>query len=227
MNRRDRGALIGMILGDGYIRHQGNKYGLAIEHSNKQRDYLEVKAAIIHSMFGGNKPKLYYRERYDKRVNKVYKQVSIFKHHKYFKFLRRLIYPNGIKTYTRRVLNYLTEEGLALWYYDDGNLKKRISSVTGKVGSIQVTLATYCSMEEAQILVDYFKDVWDISFSIHQRKKTKLCVICANSKEGNKFLDIIKRFPIRSMSYKTDSDTSAYPRKGEDIVSSNRNTTVS
>lgn len=209
MNRKDRGALVGMILGDGYIRHQNKRYSLAIEHSSKQKEYLEVKLATVFSIFGGKKPAIYYRERYDKRTDKIYKQVSFVKQHKYFNALRRVIYPKDKKTYTRRMLDYLTPEGIAYWYYDDGNLKKNVSRVTGKVTSIQLTISTYCSKEQAQVCVDYFKDVWDIEFRIHQRKKTGMCVICANSKEGNKFLKLIKPYYIHSMRYKIDSDTSA------------------
>jgi len=202
MNKNYRGILVGMILGDGYLLSQGNHCSLTIEHSQKQIEYLKHKAKLIHSIFGGKPCKIYRRSRYDKRTNKIYKQCSLAKGNKYFKFLKKKIYCNkNKKYYTRSVLNWLTPHGLAIWYMDDGCCKAR-KNKNGNITSCQTYLNTYCSLEEAQTIKTYFKEVWNIDFSIHTRKLTKTCLLCANSEASKKFIKLIRPYIIPQMQYK-------------------------
>ena len=205
MNRKNRGILVGMAIGDGYICKQGQSaYSLRIEHSQKQIEYLEYKKRLLESIFGGRKINIYYRERYDRRTHSVYKQCSITKGNIYFKYLLKRLYPFGKKKYTRQILDYLTPEGIAIWYMDDGYIKSRISKKTNSISSCQTYISTYCSAKEAQIIVDYFKEVWDIHFSIHTRKKTNSCTICANTAESVKFIELVAPYIIPSMNYKME-----------------------
>lgn len=202
MNREHRALLIAMSIGDGYIAKQ-NSYSIHIEHSQNQLEYLKHKVDLVHSIFGGNKPSIYYRERLDKRTDKVYKQCAFSKGHKYFKLLHRWIYGrNNKKSYTRAILNALTPQGLALWYMDDGWCKSRISKKTGKISSVQTSISTYCSAEEARIICDYFKEVWNINFAVHTRSKTGLCIVCANTTASKEFIELIRPYIIPSMQYK-------------------------
>lgn len=219
MNRKDRALLIAMILGDGYLNKHG---GLNIEHSIKQEEYVQWKNDLLSKIFKdkAGRRSLFYRERLDKRTNKVYKQVSCHKQHKYLKLLRRWIYTPE-KTYTRKLLDYLTPEALAIWFMDDGNLRGYISKKTKQVASIQVSLYIHCPIDQAKIVQKYFEEKWGVVFKLY--RNFDVYYLCANTENGNKFLDIIRPYVIPSMKYKVDLiPTSARPRQfkttGEDIV---------
>lgn len=219
MNREKRALLIAMIFGDGYVNPKG---WIQMEHSQKQEDYVKWKNELLAYIFKEQKGrcKLYYRERFDTRTNKVYKQVRCYRQHKYLKLLRRWIYTPE-KTFTRKLLDYLTPEALAIWYMDDGNLRGSVSKKTGKVSSIQVSLYTHCPLEEAEVVRDYFLERWGVEFKLYRHKN--VYYLCANTANGNKFLNIVRDHVIPSMRYKVDLiPTSARPRQfkssGEDIV---------
>ena len=210
MNRQKRALLIGIILGDGYLSKHG---GLSIEDSLKQEEFVKWKKDLLAKIFndGTGRTNLFYRDRFDKRTQKTYSSVSCHKQHKYLKLLRRWIYTPE-KTYTRQVLNYLSPEAIAIWFMDDGNLRGYISRKTGAIKSIQVSLYTHCPLEQAEVVRDYFEQQWGITFSIYAHKS--VFYLCANTANGNKFLDLIRPHVIPSMSYKVDLiSTSARPQQ--------------
>jgi hypothetical protein len=220
MTKEEKSLLLALAIGDGYINPTNNV--LYLKHSIHQEDYLKWKFELINKIVpnhGKVKNNIYYGENYDKRTGKSYKFCSCHKGHPYIRVLRKWLYkPN--KTLTRAVLNRLSAKGLAIWFMDDGNLKGRYSAVTGKLTSIQVVLSTHCSEEEISILHKYFLEVWGVNFSRYLIKNSGKYILCGNTKEGNKFLDIIRPYVIPSMSYKVNlPSTSARPlNEGEDIV---------
>lgn len=216
MNKEYKGALVGMALGDGHIQvftrdmvsRAGTPYKainarLVINHSGKQREYLEYKADRLQSIFGGRRVAITSYEQYLKKTGKSYPIVKISKGHKYFRVLRRFLYPNGIKTYRRSVLNTLTPEGLAFWYQDDGTLKK-IRNKAGEVTAINAMISTYCSEQEANLITEYFKEVWDIEFRAKYHRYTNRWVVTARTSEAKKFFKIILPHIHQSMMYKID-----------------------
>jgi len=188
-----------MVLGDGYIyvardKRWNNSYysRIVIKHGGKQKEYIEYKAELLHKLLGGKKPKVC-------RINNNgYIGHVIVKNNKYFKTLRNKIYLNDIKTFSEDVLNMLTPHGIAIWYMDDGSLypKKR----NGKIHAYELVLCTYKSKKENQIIIDYFKNVYDINFT--QVKARKYYRLRCGTKEARKFICIVKKYIIPSMQYK-------------------------
>lgn len=218
MNKEDKALLIGMALGDGYISPSGC---ISIEHSLAQEGFVKYKKDLLERICTPytrwhKETNLYYRERLDPRTNKVYKQVSCHKTHKYLKILRGWLYSPK-KTYKRWVLNKLTPHAIAIWFADDGNLRKKYSTRSGKLSSIQVSLYTHCSFEQATVVQNYFKEVWDIEFKLyqHKTKTSALYYLCANTSNGVKFISLVSPYRIPGMEYKIDLEsTSAGPLKG-------------
>lgn len=210
MNKEKRGILVGMLLGDGYIRitrHKCkdgsiSKYAeLKIGHSPKQIRYLQWKASKLHSILGGKQFKIHSRVVILSN-NKSYECLEIRRQHKYFKFLHRIAYSNrGKKYFTNKLLNYLTPEGIAYWYQDDGGLVKSYNKA-GEISSFQVRLYTYCSLKECETIQKYFKDVWNINFNIHKHTGKEQYNLRANTKEANKFLHIVYPYKSPDMEYK-------------------------
>lgn len=198
MDKIKKSLLLALCLGDGYISKDGC---LLIEHSQKQESYIKWKQNLLNEICPTRykRNELSYRERLDKRTNKIYKQVALHRQHKYFRILRKWLYT-PTKIYKRKLLDRLTPEGVAIWYMDDGGLKTKISKKTGKVSSIQLSLYTYCSKEEVNIIRDYFFEVYEIEFKIYKRSDKYL--LCANTQNGRKFINLVKPYIIPSMMYK-------------------------
>ncbi len=106
MDKRKKAVLIGLVLGDGHL-NANSGVSLEIEHGACQKSYIEYKAKLIAELLNCPAPKLYYRKSKD-----TYK---ISKGHRYFRILRNWIYKDRKKRFTRKLLNYLTPEAIAIW----------------------------------------------------------------------------------------------------------------
>lgn len=237
MRKDQRALLIAMSLGDGHIqvyRHKrkrplaNNKIAwydtelarLVLHHSRKQLEYVKYKAKLLQSIFGGKELKVLLTEQYLKKTGKTYLMAKVSKNNPYFKFLRRWVYPNGIKTYTYGLLLELTPHALAIWYMDDGYTKFNLNKYK-LPSTVQASIATYCTEEEAIEICKYFWDIYKIEFKPHIHKSCGKYIISANTKNSNKFFDIIKSYIIPSMLYKIQYVPRApnVPRRDDDIGS--------
>lgn len=221
MNLKKRSILLGMLLGDGCLKTKihHNKdgsvstyYEYVLAHSYKQKEYLERKLDIFHSLIGGKRPKIIY----EKRTN----SYRFSRCNKIFRLFHRTLYSkNNKKYFTEKVFKYLTPESLAIWYMDDGGVSK--SKYKGKVTSCEMRLYTYFSEEEADIAVNYFKNKWDITVKKRKYSKTDQWNLIFNTKESIKFELLISPFIIESMKYKLPSyNITRAPdiQKNDDIV---------
>ena len=197
MKLSKKALLIALVIGDGYIRidtRQKNLNGtLKLCHSVDQRDYLEYKVDLLHSLIGGNKPTI--REYTCTVQGNRYRQVRAEKTHKYFRVLRNWLYPNKYK-----YLKYLTPEALAIWYMDDGSIIANNRYPDGSCSSARTNIHTCTTKEEADTVCNYFLEKWDIKFTTF-KEKGKYSVRCFH-KEGQKFHDLISPYVIPSMKYK-------------------------
>jgi hypothetical protein len=201
--------LIGMVLGDGCInvRHRlkDGKYAyesseMRVVHSLTQKDYCEHKAALagkalkrspgVHVVRNGPGGK--------------YLAAGFSISHPYFKQLKGWCYPEGKKTFTTRVLNMLTPEGIALWYMDDGSARYNINK-DGWIKSVASDIATMCSEAEATTIKEYFMREHGIDFKVRCRKGSKADVafyIQTNTEGSRDFARLIRPYVIPSMLYK-------------------------
>ena len=192
-----RSAIVGMVAGDAGIRKQKGcrSVSLRITHANRQREYLEYKRDILQNLFKGWEIPL-------RPINNSgYPGVRLeTRNHPKLRAIYKWFYSNGEKRFSRRILNYLTPIGIALWYMDDGSLsyKKREGEIHGR----EIHLNTYCSLEEAKIIQAYFKEVWDISWTVVLNKG--LFRLRMGSNEARKFFTIINPYIIPIMRYKID-----------------------
>lgn len=201
MKKEHKSILISLIIGDGclYVKKDlrfANSWHskLIIKHSVKQLEFLNYKVSLLHSIFGGKHPDIVNIN------NNGFPGIVATKSNKYFRVLKKFIYKNGKKNITKNILNFLTPQGLAIWYMDDGNLslKKR----DGKVHARELFLNTHLSVEENQVIIDYFSEKWGINFT--QVKNNGLYRLRCGTKEAAKFIEIIKPYIVPSMLYKID-----------------------
>lgn len=202
-NKESRNLLIEMLLGDGTISNN-NVYKLS--HSCKQRDYLEWKikqlneAGIRHTEI-----KSYISSSgYNKGNEVIYTQLNIIP---FIKVLRRIVYKNGNKYFSEKLLNRVSTKGIAIWYMDDGHINFRKNN--GKICGFYIKLSICKSKEYVQTIIDFFKKQYDINFySFHEGKQADSYSICCGTKEGIKFIELVKPyvFQVPSMIHKITYD---------------------
>ena len=206
ITKESRNLLIALLLGDGTIQ-SNNVFKLA--HAESQKDYLEWKIKQLNNAgIRNNGVKSYIKKcGYNVGVPVYYTQLNIIP---FIKVLRRVFYK-PIKTIgNRKLLNRLDEKGIAIWYMDDGHINIR-KDKSGRVMGFYIKIATCLPKDELQIIIDYFKEVWDIQFYMfHEGKKEDSYSLCCGTIEGIKFINIIKPYvsQVPSMIHKITYDLS-------------------
>lgn len=199
INKESRNLLIAMLLGDGTI---SSNYVFKMTHSEHQKEYLEwkIKELNEHGLRNNGLKTYVSTNGYNKDKIVYYTQLSIIP---FIKTLRRVFYKPYKRFDNRRMLNRLDAKGIAIWYMDDGhiNLKK----YKGKVSGFYIKISTCLPKEQVQVIIDYFKEEWNISFYMfHEGKREDSYSICCGTTEGKKFINIVSPYinEIPSMRYK-------------------------
>lgn len=187
INKESRNLLIGLLLGDGTI---SNNYVFKLSHCEQQRDYLEWKIKLLgNNGIRTNGVKEYISTcGYNSSKKVLYTQLSIIP---FIKVLRRVFYRPKKILGNRKLLNRLSAQEIAIWYMDDGYINIRKSK--NKIHGFYIRIATCLPEKELQVIIDYFKEVWNISFyKISEGKGTYS--LCCGTKEGIKFINIVKPY---------------------------------
>ena len=197
-------VILGTLLGDGYLLRQ-SLYGthiLCLEHSIKQKAFLEWKMEKLGSLKGC----IDERQRYDKRTNKVYGLIrGKSKVHPIFSELKKEYY-RGKKVIRRKFLNRLTALGLATWFMDDGHgSHRRYVAKSGKRGIARYAEISLGDVSEREAITvkKYFRTMLNIETKLY--KNGKNCFILRfNSTEFKKLVQIIGEYIIPEMRYKIE-----------------------
>lgn len=206
ITKESRNLLIALLLGDGTICNN-NVFKLA--HAEQQKDYLEWKIKQLNDAgIRNNGLKTYVKTcGYNTGVNVYYTQLNIIP---FIKVLRRIFYKPKKVLGNRKLLNRLDARGIAIWYMDDGHINIRKDKY-GRPMGFYIKIATCLPKNELQIIIDYFKEVWDVNFYMfHEGKKEDSFSLCCGTKEGLKFINIIKKYVLQvpSMVHKIQYDLS-------------------
>ena len=206
ITKESRNLLIALLLGDGTICNN-NVFKLA--HAEQQKDYLEWKIKQLNDAgIRNNGLKTYIKNcGYNTGVNVYYTQLNIIP---FIKVLRRIFYKPKKVLGNRKLLNRLDARGIAIWYMDDGHINIR-KDKDGRPMGFYIKIATCLPKNELQIIIDYFKEVWDVNFYMfHEVKKEDSFSLCCGTKEGLKFINIIKKYVLQvpSMVHKIQYDLS-------------------
>ena len=208
-NKESRNLLIGLLLGDGTI---SNNNVFKIAHSESQKDYLEWKVKQLKEAgIRNNGIKSYIKIKgYNVGVPVYYTQLNIIP---FIKVLRRVLYKNKKILGNRKLLNRLDAKGIAIWYMDDGHINIRKDK--GRPCGFYIKISTCEPKQEVQTIIDFFKEQWNINFYMfHEGKKEDSYSLCCGTKEGLKFIDIVKPYvsQVPSMIHKITYDLSQRKR---------------
>lgn len=205
ITKESRNLLIALLLGDGTISNN-NVFKLA--HCIEQKDYLEWKIKQLNEAGLRNNGVKEYISSKGFNVGKTvcYTQINIIP---FIKVLRRVFYKPYKNIANRKLLNRLDAKGLAIWYMDDGHINYRKTG--NKIHGFYIKIATCLPKEDLQIIIDYFKEVWDIEFYMfHEGRKKDSYSLCCGTKQGIKFIELIKEYvnQVPSMKHKIQYDLS-------------------
>ena len=210
ITKESRNLLIGMLLGDGTI---SNNNVFKIAHSETQRDYLEWKVKQLKEAgIRNNGVKSYIKTKgYTIGVPVYYTQLNTIP---FIKVLRKVFYKEKKILGNRKLLNRLDAKGIAIWYMDDGHINIR-KTKDGRPMGFYIKISTCEPKQEVQTIIDFFKEQWDINFYMfHEGKKEDSYSLCCGTKEGLKFIDIVKPYvsQVPSMIHKITYDLSQRKR---------------
>jgi LAGLIDADG DNA endonuclease family len=207
ITRRDlRGAIIGMVLGDGSLYRNkfrdgqyGGNYKLDVAHSLRQLPYLEYKRDIVNRMFDYQIPITY---RFVSSGN--WKQYPVVKFatrtHSRLSFIGDRLYVDGKKRITDYALDNLTDEGMAYWWMDDGCLSINKAPRSGG----QVIHGTYgFPKDDVCKLRDWIASRYGCVLNLVEHCKGGWCLRRGIS-EGMKMLEVLRPYSVPVMSYKFD-----------------------
>ena len=203
-NKKSRNLLIALLLGDGTI---SNNYVFKIAHSEKQKEYLEWKIKQLKEAgIRNNGIKSHIKScGYASKELVYYTQLNTIP---FIKVLRRVFYKNKKNIGNKKLLNRLDAKGIAIWYMDDGHINIRKDKNKRPMG-FYIKISTCEPKEEVQDIINFFKEKWDIHFYMfHEGKKEDSYSLCCGTKEGIKFINIIKPYVLQipSMLYKITYD---------------------
>lgn len=228
ITKESRNLLIALLLGDGTI---SNNNVFKLSHCEQQTDYLLWKIKQLNkNALKNNGLKTYISTKgYNVGKTVVYSQISILP---FIKVLRRVFYKPHKTIGNRKLLNRLDAMGIAIWYMDDGHIN--IRKTGNKIHGFYIKIATCVDEQQIQTVIDYFKEVWNVSF--YRFKEGNGYSLCCGTREGLKFIDIVKPYVLQipSMLHKIQFDLSQRSRslcslgigemestrKSEDIVCS-------
>lgn len=212
ITKESRNLLIGLLLGDGTI---SNNYVFKLSHCEEQLDYLQWKIKQLNEAgLRNNGIKKYISAKgFNTGKTVYYSQLNIIP---FIKVLRRVFYKPYKKLGNRKLLNRLSAKEIAIWYMDDGHINYR--KTKNIVHGFYIKIATCLPKEELQIIIDYFKEVWNVQFYMfHEGKKENSYSLCCGTKEGIKFINIVKPYveQVSSMKHKIEYDLSQRARSVE------------
>ena len=205
-----RGAIIGMVLGDGSLPLDGRSINAHMDfaHCAKQREYAVWKAGLLENLTS-----VRITDGVSHCRNKEYPKVRVLsKTHPTYTHLRNRFYHNGRKTIDAFLMEHLTPLGLAIWYMDDGNLKNHENYLTPM-------LETNCfNVAEHLIMTKALADKFQLEFRANHLN-AKYLMLRLRRKDRGKFFDIIREHIHPTMAYKIQDDGKTVMLTGDPIQS--------
>lgn len=129
LTRHQREIIVGTLLGDGHLETQdgGRTYRLKIEHSLKQKEYVDWLYDQFKEWVGGRPRIRVQQSTLPQGVVKSFTSCGFTTYsHGAFRFYGQQFYTNqGKKIVPKMIAKLLTPAAIAIWYLDDGSWKSK------------------------------------------------------------------------------------------------------
>ena len=191
LTQRQRQIVIGKLLGDGHLESQNNgrTYRLKVEHSLKQKEYVDW----------------FYEEFKEWILSRPKKKEQIVNgklYYKYwvntlscgsFRFYAQQFYRGEKKVVPKLIHRWLTPLSLAVWFMDDGSVKS-------KNHRARIINTQGFGKKEVLRLMKVLNDKFGLQCKLRKQKEGYQIMILAES--ADEFAKIIKSHLHSSMKYK-------------------------
>ncbi|MEM9541037.1 MAG: DNA endonuclease [Cyanobacteria bacterium P01_E01_bin.42] len=190
--KEQRGILAGMLLGWG--KKNGNNF--FIQHSLSQEEYLLFKKALLERI---TRKKVSCDRKTLKTGRRIIRiepklipltRVSIER-----------LYQEGRQKISRKFLDFLTLQGIAIWFMDKGS--KSFKRKGDRITALEIFLNTHTSRAESEIIIRYFAEIWDIHWGLSKVKDTYRLRL--GTKAGKQFCKLIQPHIHPSMRHKIET----------------------
>ena len=123
LTKKQKEILVGLILGDGHLEtlNKGKTYRLKVEHSLKQREYLDWLYLNFKDWIN-KAPEVRKRTSLGKIVE-TYGFTTYTS--SIFTFYAEQFYQNKKKIIPKMIDKIITPQSLAIWFMDDGSIKSK------------------------------------------------------------------------------------------------------
>lgn len=160
---QDEHFLLSCLLGDGWMTCQKEKgFVIGICHTARQLPWLELKADRIASITGSKasiRPRTWVHEGVVYHGHEYIAGCTKFKH------LYKLLYPKGVKTFSRKVLSLLNKEAAGIFWCDDGSVHMRIRERKDRPNptvELQGCYSLYEPLDQAKNVSQWLLDMFNI-----------------------------------------------------------------
>ena len=188
LNKRQRSIVVGKLLGDGHLETQnkGRTYHLKIEHSIKQKDYVDWLYSEFKNLV--NQPPQ-IKKRLNSKPSYWFTTYSLGT----FRFYAQQFYVNGKKVIPKIIKKLLDPLALAVWFMDDGSFKSNKHHT-------YIFHTTGFSKKDLLIIKNALQEKFGINVRLHKQYDKWRIYICSDS--AQKFKDLISPYIIPSLKYK-------------------------
>jgi len=182
-----KGAVIGMILGDGGIYKHPTTKECYLSVSGTNSEYIKWKCGILEYLTA-----VKLSSRKNARSDKEIYVVKTRAHPFYTKLWKRFYY-NGRKTIHPHLIRCLTPLGFAIWFMDDGTTMRKCG--------IYMRLCTHSfNYAEHLTLQKVLNDKFQLRFNICRHHKW--FYLALKGADRKRFVEIIAPFVVPEMQYK-------------------------
>lgn len=102
------------------------------------------------------------------------------------------------------MLDWLDEQGLAIWFMDDGFIN--INESEQRHGSTQrnIKISTCVDKETCNMIIEYFKEKWNVEFRSFLERSKLYSIATRTNEDSDKFISIVKPYveQVPSLLYK-------------------------
>jgi len=191
LTERQREITVGKLLGDGHLESMngGKTYRLKVEHSIKQREYVDWFCKEFREwIISGPKEKrqVVGRKTYYKYWVNTLSCGS-------FRFYAQQFYRNGKKVVPKLIHRWLTPLSLAVWFMDDGSIKSK---------SHKARIINTQGFQKREILrlMKVLGDKFNLKCGLRKQREGYQIMILAES--ADEFAGLIQNHIHQSMKYK-------------------------
>ena len=212
----EKQIVLGTCLGDSYLGKTSRYYHLNVWHSEKQKDYLQWLWDNLPNLRCSELKSCFVKSTVMPDGNILPQKTSwyfVTKQHPFLSGVKHLLYKKGKKTITRKYLNLMGPQAIAVWWMDDGccSIRKK-DSWKGGFWNTQSF-----SFKSNKLIQKWFRTIWGIEVKVYiMRNKNCLSpkpYIFLNTTNLKRLIKLIKDYVPECMKYKIDmkySDPSKY-----------------